>query len=215
MFLTETATRHSILMKHKHFRDKVPKRLQSNSSKLMGETREEPIDVDNAPQIPALLREEDDEVHLENVPSIQEKESGSALRRKRHRDGTEESGSDFEPSEAEAGDDAEVQEIIDSDSESAPPTKRARQNTLLGDDEEPDDKKKMAIDISYEGFAIYGMVLCLVVKKRDTSAGIGRTGRTGPATSSSTHPTGQAMMENWISSTQVPLGMEDEPETGR
>ncbi|PKS08287.1 hypothetical protein jhhlp_005231 [Lomentospora prolificans] len=209
MFLTETATRHSILMKHKHFRDKVSKKLRSNSSKLMGETREEPIDVDSALDTPAILQEEDDdEVSLDRIPPAPAQDES----RKRHRDETEESGSGYES--PVAGDDDDVQEIH-SGSESGPPTKRARQKTLLGD-EDPEDKKKMAMDISYEGFAIYGMVLCLVVKRRQTSTGVGRASNSASATASTNQqPTGHAMMENWISSTQVPAGMEDEAEVAQ
>lgn len=78
---------------------------------------------------------------------------------------------------------------------------------------ERDDKKKMAMDISYEGFAIYGRVLCLVVKRR--GEGVGRGGSSavsagalaGNQTAAKTQPGrpgGQAMMENWIASTQLP-----------
>lgn len=214
MFLMETATRHSILMKHKHFRDKIPKRLQSNSSKLMGETREEAIDVDNAPDEPVPLREEDDEdsFDLGKIPQA----PGLQHSRKRHRTRGEESGSDFDASgtgseEDDADDSDDVQEIR-SDSESAPPTKRARQNTLLGD-QDPDDKKKMAMDISYEGFALYGMVLCLVVKRRETGTRVSSARSAAPAAASTSQQGGShSMMENWISSTQMPAGMDDDAE---
>lgn len=77
-----------------------------------------------------------------------------------------------------------------------------------------DDKKKLAMDISYEGFSIYGRVLCLVVKRREGSTGGGGIGATGArggkgkgvasASQSSRAPGGQATMANWIASTQVP-----------
>ncbi|KAI1414079.1 hypothetical protein F5Y13DRAFT_21672 [Hypoxylon sp. FL1857] len=88
-----------------------------------------------------------------------------------------------------------------------------------GDDDNinnDDDKKKLAMDISYEGFSIYGRVLCLVVKRRDGNIGSGPQqtgrGRATPAAGGS-HATkpgggGQAMMENFIISTQVPAGAE-------
>ncbi|KAI0149712.1 hypothetical protein F4776DRAFT_659611 [Hypoxylon sp. NC0597] len=84
------------------------------------------------------------------------------------------------------------------------------------DDNSDDDKKKLAMDISYEGFSIYGRVLCLVVKRRDGNIGSGpqQTGRSRstPAAGGS-HATkpgggGQAMMENFIISTQIPAGAE-------
>ena len=59
--------------------------------------------------------------------------------------------------------------------------------------EESDDKKKMAMDTTYDGFSIYGRVLCLVVKRKD------KKGK-APANLAG----GQATMENWISSTQMP-----------
>jgi hypothetical protein len=65
-------------------------------------------------------------------------------------------------------------------------------------EEEDDDKKKMALDTFYDGFSIYGRVLCLVVKRKDKK-GKGPAGLTG----------GQAMMEEWITSTQMPA-MPDE-----
>lgn len=74
-----------------------------------------------------------------------------------------------------------------------------------------DDKKKLAMDISYEGFAIYGRVLCLVVKRRGDGAGAGKGkglaaggGRSSIRPGQSGAPAGQAMMENWITSTQMP-----------
>lgn len=80
-----------------------------------------------------------------------------------------------------------------------------------------DNKKKLAMDISYEGFSIYGRVLCLVVKRRDggTTKGTGSSsgqaaggagGARGGSMSTKASGGGQAMMENFIISTQVPAG---------
>ncbi|KAL9943979.1 hypothetical protein D7B24_003846 [Verticillium nonalfalfae] len=72
-----------------------------------------------------------------------------------------------------------------------------------GDD--GDDKKKMAMDVSFEGFAIHGRVLCLVVKRRDTHRAPASSGRSAAsAAPGAAAPAGQAIMENWISSTQMP-----------
>lgn len=66
----------------------------------------------------------------------------------------------------------------------------------------------MAVDISYEGFAIYGRVLCLVIKRRGPRALASSGGSGRPLTG---RPGGQAVMENWITSTQLPeAGGEDE-----
>lgn len=79
-----------------------------------------------------------------------------------------------------------------SDSLSEPSAKR-RKHAAGGEEaggaEEGDDKKKLAMSTTYEGFAIYGRVLCLVVKRKDNK---------GKRTE------GQAMMEDWIASTQMP-----------
>ncbi|KAG7140840.1 hypothetical protein HYQ45_002557 [Verticillium longisporum] len=72
-------------------------------------------------------------------------------------------------------------------------------------DDDGDDKKKMAMDVSFEGFAIHGRVLCLVVKRRDTRRAPASSGRSAAsAAPGAAAPAGQAVMENWISSTQMP-----------
>lgn len=70
-----------------------------------------------------------------------------------------------------------------------PPSKRAK-----GADDAADDKKKMGMRTTYDGFAIYGRVLCLVVKRREGAPGKGPTAVGA----------GKAMMEEWIASTQAP-----------
>jgi hypothetical protein len=90
-----------------------------------------------------------------------------------------------------------------------PPSKRRKEK---GPDKDAgDDKKKLAMDISYEGFAIYGRVLCLVVKRRDGSGARGGSATALSGAKSQTgRPGGQAMMESWITSTQLPEAAEDE-----
>lgn len=93
-----------------------------------------------------------------------------------------------------------------------PPAKRRK---TAPEEAQRDDKKKLAMDISYEGFSIYGRVLCLVVKRRDGYAsGKGKskavattsaaTTARGERAGESVAPGGQAVMENWITSTQMP-----------
>lgn len=62
-----------------------------------------------------------------------------------------------------------------------------------------DDDKKLKLATSYEGFSIWGWVLCLLVTRR------------GPKTrpSSTAGTPGQVLMEEWIS-TQVQPDLEDE-----
>ncbi|KAH6697923.1 hypothetical protein EV126DRAFT_401960 [Verticillium dahliae] len=112
------------------------------------------------------------------------------------------------------------------DSEASPPSKRRRKQDerlpegaekAVGgargghdhqdddDDGDGDDKKKMAMDVSFDGFAIHGRVLCLVVKRRDTHRAPAASGRSAAsAAPGAAAPAGQAVMENWISSTQMP-----------
>lgn len=187
MFLTETTTRHSLLTKKKHFRDKLPARMQSNSNKLIAESDQAPVDVDD---VPVLREDSDDEggpSRLADIPLAQPR----SLRKRPNRS-TEEKGSEEQP------EDEAIE--IDSDEEE-PPHKRTRGLGDYGADE--DEKKKLAMDISYEGFAIYGRVLCLVVRKRDNAT---QGNRKGNEAAANEKLDGQAKMENWITSTQMPAG---------
>lgn len=191
MFLTETSTRHSILTKKKHFREKGPSMMQSNATKLIRETNDQPVDVDETDFAPIRIEEgSDDEggIDLSKIP-VAKSQGGP----KRDRSLA------VEDSELDDGDDLGTAIDVDADSE-GPPSKRRRE--VAGpesDSETEEDKKKMAMDVSYEGFAIYGRVLCLVVKK--TSAGLKPSHSSTPGGNAAT---GQAKMENWISSTQMP-----------
>ncbi|KAK0659715.1 hypothetical protein QBC41DRAFT_360307 [Cercophora samala] len=235
IFLTETDTRHSLLHKKKHFRDKVQTKLTSNSSKLTGGAHDAPIDVDGDEvrqeaadgddDVPLIREEEDDQnaINLDDIPAIGETTTNSARvnrRPKRRRQTSGESEGAANVSEV----DPVVVEMIDTDSSDdqlfvgdgddddsdtaggrPPPSKRRREKAAARDTDGSDDKKKLGVDISYEGFAIYGRVLCLVVKRRE---GFGKGGGSAVPTSGKSQatgrPRGQAMMENWISSTQVP-----------
>ncbi|KAI1068136.1 hypothetical protein LB507_004569 [Fusarium sp. FIESC RH6] len=195
IFLTETSTRHSLIYRTKHFRDKLPPKLESNSFKLIGETDSVPVDVDDEFRAPVLQEDDEDEVRLSDIPVAE-----TTTRRSKRQRGT----ADPDQDDSEAFEDDETASAIEIDSDTeAPPHKRPRAKEDDGLDT-TDDKKKLAMDVSYEGFAIYGLVLCLVVKKR-ASAAASNSGGVAKG-----RPEGQAMMENWISSTQVPVG-EDIP----
>ncbi|KAI8959800.1 hypothetical protein F5Y11DRAFT_331824 [Daldinia sp. FL1419] len=234
IFLTETATRHALLTKHKHFHDTTQTKLTSNSGRLIGETNEVPIDVDATTGYdPVILREgsddEDATTTLAAIPAADETMTGtsSGRRPKRGRKNTEtdadrdvddQQNNDVEiVSDSQDGEDDSL--FVDNEpnndaSTRPPPAKRRRGGTVLeGDNAEEDDKKKLAMDISYEGFSIYGRVLCLVVKRREgnigagpQSAGRGRTSGTGGSHATKHGGGGQAMMESFIISTQVPTG---------
>ncbi|POR38054.1 Uncharacterized protein TPAR_01782 [Tolypocladium paradoxum] len=205
MFLTETNTRHSLLSKKKHFREKAPLMMQSNSTKLISESNGSPFDVEAEDAPPILLEQDSDDegVRLGEIPAAERR-----TRPKRQRGNTGMAGDDDD----EASDDNGAVSAIEIDSDAdEPAAKRQRASVGLDakdpDDDEADDKKKFAMDVSYEGFAIYGRVLCLVVRKRDGNrAQQARTDARGAKAAGQ----GQARMENWITSTQIPVG-EDVP----
>jgi hypothetical protein len=63
-----------------------------------------------------------------------------------------------------------------------------------GNDEDiQEDKKKLGMNTSYDGFSIYGRILCLVVKRRGT-----RTTAGGAAPTSSAQ-----MLETWVSTQAI------------
>jgi hypothetical protein len=188
IFLTETSTRHSLLTKQKHFRE-PKKKLQSNSKKLTGDTNDEPIEVEDGT---AILREESEEnvLNLNDLPEIEDDMEDSLFVE-------EDTGPRRSKRSRAPGASAPPESSQDSESLAEPLPKRRKDKDVVPV-EEDDDKKKMAMDTFYDGFSIYGRVLCLVVKRKDKK-GKGPAGLTG----------GQAMMEEWITSTQMPA-MPDE-----
>lgn len=220
-----------MLFKHKHFRDTTQTKLTSNSSKLTGASREAAIDLDgqaqDASKATIVLREEDnddDVVALHDIPTIDEGPADPPLaarpaKRRRGRgsalpkdgDGTHANAA-IPDSDDDDDDGLFVADEESDGSKGAPPAKRHKEATIP-DEDQRDDKKKLAMNISYEGFSIYGRVLCLVVKKRDAGISAGRNtsakagrGKAGQSAA----PGGQAVMENWITSTQIPEAVSDE-----
>ena len=246
--MTETSTRHTLLTKHKHFHDTTQTKLTSNSGRLIGETNEAPIDIDTTTELgPVIRREESDDedvaVTLAAIPAADEtaagNDSSNGRRPKRARKNTETETAADPDQDVEIVSDSQEEDVDDPDNQDdqddlfvhddvstrPPPSKRRKGSAKkVGESAEAeaeidkDDKKKLAMDISYEGFSIYGRVLCLVVKRRDGNIGSGpqqQAGRgskaaTAAAGSHATKPGGggQAMMENFIISTQIPAGEE-------
>lgn len=199
-----------MLTKHKHFRENIPPRLQSNTNNLIGNNNENALTVeddDRNDQVPIVLEEDSDEHNnrLDNIPLA----SDSRLTRPKRRRNMNNSGDDFEADEL---DETAPAISVESDPEQ-PPQKRLREDGVSGEvdevDDNDDDKKKLAMDVSYEGFSLYGRVLCLVVRKTDNPNQRGTASNTAGLNSSS-KPAGQANMNNWITSTQIPVG-EDAP----
>lgn len=209
-----------MLYKHKHFRDTTQTKLTSNASKLVGASREAPVDVERTetdkPPAPILREEDDDDVlALQDIPTVDQDTSvttaalprpskrrrgrGTALPIEDEEDGHQETSAD-----ATMASDDDVLFVSQDEDESEfddtqpPQAKRRKEATSAVEHETGrDDKKKLAMDISYEGFSIYGRVLCLVVKRR--GEGVGNRAKGVAATGGQ-----QAMMENWITSTQMP-----------
>ncbi|KXJ86790.1 hypothetical protein Micbo1qcDRAFT_167882, partial [Microdochium bolleyi] len=193
IFLTETTTRHSLLSKHKHFHDTTQTKLVSSSGgRMFGATSEAPLDVDAAAgDFTVELRQEDsdEDVPLADIPAVKAASAqGSARRSKRPRRDTVSEGQDaFEvvSDDQEDGqlDDDEEDLFVSSpgsegrDSMGPPPAKKRQKdgtlNNASSDGADENKKKKLAMDISYEGFSIYGRVLCLVVKRRETTSVFG------------------------------------------
>jgi hypothetical protein len=204
IFLTELSSRHSVLTKQKIFKDKA--RIQSNSAKLTDwltiGTSDQPVLISEDATEPIVIREEQDEegINIADIPEATELPV-SSRRSARHKRQLE---------------DAENDAVSDeSGSESSAlfvpgrPSKRSKMSektavTNRDDDAEEagDDKKKLGLNTSYDGFSIYGRILCLVVKRRGERI----TDGGGPASS-------QQMLENWVS-TQAAAEHEDDEDVG-
>lgn len=76
-----------------------------------------------------------------------------------------------------------------------PPTRKRKQKEVNNDDSaEHDDKKKLRFNTEYEGFAIYGKVLCLIVTRKKNQEPEKRA--PGPAV-------GGGLIEGWIAMSQA------------
>jgi hypothetical protein len=189
------------LTKQKIFKDKA--RIQSNSGKLTNwlttGTSDQPVVINEDAVDPIVIREEDDDepINLADIPAAdQPGKQPKRPARQRHRRGKNEDDALSNRSGSE-----------DSDLFVPEPTNRSRtkartENADQDSDDEPqaDDKKKLGLNTSYDGFSIYGRILCLVVKRRGVRNVAGANG----ATSS------QAMLENWVSTQAVAEHLDDD-----
>ncbi|KAL5407963.1 hypothetical protein PMIN03_006822 [Paraphaeosphaeria minitans] len=71
--------------------------------------------------------------------------------------------------------------------------------------DEQDRKKKLGLNTSYDGFSIYGRILCLVVKRR---------GVRHQAGNSSVPASSQQMLENWVSTQAQAEQVDDDEDIG-
>ncbi|KAL8921676.1 MAG: hypothetical protein Q9208_005605 [Pyrenodesmia sp. 3 TL-2023] len=179
VFLTEISSRHAILHKEKRAYAEKP-RLGSTGSKLTGEgTRDMPVEVVDATE-PVILREESQEEKLPGLAKIPPTANDE----------------DARPATPPA-DDLFVSDSSTDDFEAMPtrPSQQEPGKAMAVQDPDADDKKKLGLRTLYDGFSIYERILCLVVKRKGNSKDKDMAGGAG-----------QAMMEEWIASTQMPEG---------
>lgn len=153
-------------------------RLGTTRGKLTGAgTRDVPVEVDQADDV-EFIREEISEIRPKLLDIPLAKHSGESL----------EPGSVREEGlfVSDGSDGEEPQE-----SRSARRRRHKQSSEPMDFDGGEDDKKKLKLYTTYDGFSIYGRILCLVVKRRGLARG-----------KEPVRGTGQAMMEEWITSTQ-------------
>jgi hypothetical protein len=148
-------------------------------------TREEPMDLDAAAGVEegVVIREE----------SQDEENMGLALGDipPTHTAGEEKREKLFVSDSEDADDSDNSNDGGGFQTQAAPPKRLKPASTLSEPTDSKDDKKKMGLRTTYDGFRIYGRILCLVVKRKGIVRG--RVVEGGG---------GQAMMETFIS-TQI------------
>lgn len=189
------------MTKQKIFKDKP--RIQSNSGKLTNwltaGTSDQPVVINELNADPIVIEEEeeeedDDAVKLADIPEAPER----STRPKRSRDDAEK-----DVSESDEGDLFVPETAVSKRSKTdATP---ADAEIIEDEDESQDDKKKLGLNTSYEGFSIYGRILCLVVKRRGVRNATG--GAAAPMSS-------QQMLENWVSTQAAGQTSDDVEENG-
>lgn len=181
VFLTEISSRHAILHKEKRAKTEKP-RLGTTEPKLTGEgTRDVPVELVDATEL-VLLREgsqEEEPPDMANIPTANEEETQPLTPQEDELFVSDSSSQAFENHQALQTSKA----------------RRRPKDAITDSDADADDKKKLALRTSYDGFSIYGRILCLVVKRRGNAKGKDLAGGAG-----------QAMMEEWIASTQMEAG---------
>lgn len=184
IFLTEASARHAILRKEKRVKSEKA-RLGTEERRLTGPgTRDVPVEIGDEGGADLIREEslEEKEINFTDIPTVQDDDRRS------------------ESSQDGGGDEQDLffsdkSQVEDSQAGNASRSLRRKTAPPLIDDVGEDDKKKMALNTTYDGFSIYGRILCLVVKRRGVAEGKGLAGGAG-----------QAMMEEWIASTQMGEG---------
>lgn len=101
---------------------------------------------------------------------------------------------------ADAGEDGGT----DSSDEESRPKRRK-----IAPEEAQTDDKKLGFNTKYDGFSVYGFVLCLLVARKGERAAAVTASTSRPGTPAASDTTRQALMEEWIS-TQAPGVLDDD-----
>jgi len=183
--LTETSSRHALLKKDKRARSEKPS-LGTTKGRLTGAgTQDVPVDVEGGTDMPMVREEsqEDAETALGDIPLAQNSPINGDVQ------AAPQGGRDL-LFVSEGSEDEQFQAQGD-----PLPTNEKKESVPIGQGDREDDKKKMALNTTYDGFTIYGRILCMVIKRRGSARGREQAGVSG-----------QAMMEEWIASTQAGEG---------
>jgi hypothetical protein len=194
------------LTKQKIFQDKA--RIRSNSGKLTNwlttGTSDQPVLINEDVEDPIVIREEEDDesINLASIPEISERQQSS---RRSTRDKYRREDPDY--ASATNGSDSDESALF----VPGRPINRSKAGESLAgatkdanDEDLQDDKKKLGLNTSYDGFSIYGRILCLVVKRRGV--------RTAGASAAPTSP--QQMLENWVSTQAAAEQINDDEDGG-
>lgn len=164
----------------------------------MTRTKNEPVLVEDGR---GIVREEsnDDQpsLRMEDLPAATNEESPTHENEKEGEDEEDLFVSSPSP-EPVAANRKRKQPHTDSDLNAKTTSKPEPATFTTSNEETLDEKKKMFLETEYDGFSIYGRILCLVVKRRG-----GAKGASSSASNAMGSGQGQAMMEGWIASTQV------------
>jgi len=213
IFLTDLQTRHALLTKQKTFSDNSTRKQAGNLKSWVtkrGLTHEDAIDVDtnkdgdrDGDEDGVVIRQESDDEggFSENGPA--------AKKRRRDDDGHENGNGNGDSTAAQDEDSLFIHSEPDVSSDEGfnpAPTKRRRkaannddEEDAINSDDSPDDKKKLGLNTSYDGFSIYGRILCLVVKRRGGPTGRGRGAGIGGGADGEGGGQGQQMLDTFLS----------------
>jgi len=145
------------------------------------------MEIDDETDVPILLEEDDEPINLDDIPDIsttEGKEPGDGEVDTLFVNDSEDSEQDVQTCDQDDGRHGEKQAKLNNNEKSEA-------------QDAPDDKKKFRIRTLYDGFSIYGRILCLMIKRRGGRVSAGVAGS-------------QQLMENWISTQAAQDGMVDE-----